>query len=89
MTSLDQIPMLRRPGGAAVRTPANRPRRAPAGALTPRSGVGRRRFLQGATVVGFAALTVFSAAREAYADGYDIWEGDCPSYATNHDCSHG
>ncbi|WP_103500163.1 peptidoglycan-binding protein, partial [Streptomyces sp. SM14] len=32
---------------------------------------------------------VFTPARQAYADGYDIWEGDCPSYASGHDCSPG
>lgn len=49
----------------------------------------RRTALQTATAVGFASLGVFSAAREAYADGYDIWTGECPSYASEHDCSPG
>lgn len=93
MTALDRIPQLRRPGAApypaAGRGAAGsrRPDRTPA--RRRGSGFGRRRFLQGATAASFAALTVFSAAREAYADGYDIWEGACPSYASGHDCSPG
>jgi hypothetical protein len=96
MTALDRIPQLRRPAGALADTPAarvpartRRRRAADAARGAAGSGVPRRRFLQGATVVGFATLTVFSAAREAYADGYDIWEGACPSYASGHDCSPG
>lgn len=50
---------------------------------------GRRRLLQAATAVGFTALGVFPQARKAYADGYDIWTGSCPSYASDHDCSPG
>lgn len=89
MHSLDDIPMLRRPGTTASSASASRPRgtgrvRAPAAFALP-----RRRFVQAATAVGFAALGVFSAAREAYADGYDIWTGACPSYASDHDCSPG
>ncbi|GAB3402486.1 peptidoglycan-binding domain-containing protein [Flindersiella endophytica] len=51
--------------------------------------IGRRRLLQTATAVGFTALGVFPQARKAYADGYDIWTGACPSYASDHDCSPG
>lgn len=96
MTSLDQIPTLRRPATAAADGPAvHAPRRT--GRFRPGSPAGgphgtvlrRRRFLQAATVAGFAALGVFSAARQAYADGYEIWEGECPSYAADHDCSPG
>jgi len=50
---------------------------------------GRRGLLRAATALGFAALGVFPAARRAYADGYDIWDGECPSYAEDHDCSPG
>src|SRR5690606_21651822 len=39
--------------------------------------------------LGFAVLSVFPAARKAYADGYDIYTGSCPSYASDHDCSPG
>lgn len=83
MTTLDEIPQLRR-AGAADR-PARRRSTSSLPSLAPR----RRTVLQSATVVGFAALGVFGAAREAYADGYDIWEGACPSYASEHDCSPG
>ncbi|UED87823.1 peptidoglycan-binding domain-containing protein [Streptomyces profundus] len=83
MTSLDQVPQLRRVDGDT--RPAQR--RGTRG--LPRFAPSRRTVVQGATVVGFAALGVFSAAREAYADGYDIWTGDCPSYASEHDCSPG
>ncbi|RKN04503.1 peptidoglycan-binding domain-containing protein [Streptomyces radicis] len=83
MTRLDEVPELRRPGGAD--RPAQR-RRARA---LPRFAPSRRTVIQSATAVGFAALGVFGAAREAYADGYDIWTGECPSYASEHDCSPG
>lgn len=49
----------------------------------------RRRVLQAGTALGFAALGVFPSARKAYADGYDIYDGPCPSYASSHDCSPG
>ncbi|MQY14418.1 hypothetical protein SRB5_45850 [Streptomyces sp. RB5] len=79
MTTLDDVPLLRRPGGASRRrSPAER------GFALP-----RRTVLQAATAAGFAAMGVFSAAREAYADGYDIWTGACPSYADGHNCSPG
>ncbi|MGP4110797.1 peptidoglycan-binding domain-containing protein [Streptomyces sp. 4N509B] len=91
MTPLDQVPTLRRAGSAAAFGP-DRTRRgsafptpSPGGRFVPP----RRRVLQAATAVGFAALGVFSAAREAYADGYDIWTGTCPTYASGHDCSPG
>ncbi|RZE55952.1 peptidoglycan-binding protein [Streptomyces albidoflavus] len=91
MTTLDDIPMLRRPDGAD--RPARRVRpdgkRRGKGLSLPRFAMSRRTALQTATAVGFASLGVFSAAREAYADGYDIWTGECPSYASEHDCSPG
>lgn len=83
MPHLDDVPMLRRPGSTAQ--PARRRRTA----SLPRFVLSRRTALQSATAVGFAALGVFSTARQAYADGYDIWTGDCPSYASDHDCSPG
>lgn len=49
----------------------------------------RRRLFQAATAASFAAMGVFPVARAAYADGYDIYTGPCPSYAENHDCSPG
>ncbi len=85
MTSLESVPMLRGtdPGtGRAV------PRRT-------RGGIGlsdwvpsRRTLLQAGTALGMAALSVFPAARRAYADGYTIL-GSCPSYANDHNCSPG
>ncbi|MFG3662284.1 peptidoglycan-binding protein [Streptomyces sp. NPDC047706] len=81
MTSLQDVPTLRRPG-TGVRSRAGR------GSLesfAPR----RRTVLQAATALGFAALGVLPAARQAYADGYDIWTGACPGYASDHNCSPG
>lgn len=49
----------------------------------------RRAVLRGGTALGLAALSVFPAARRAYADGYDIYTGACPSYAADQDCSPG
>lgn len=49
----------------------------------------RRRLFQAATAASFAVMGVFPAARAAYADGYDIYTGPCPSYAEDHDCSPG
>lgn len=83
MTSLDEIPQLRRTGSA------DRPAQREKVKNPPRFSLSRRTVLQSATVLGFASLGVFSAAREAYADGYDIWTGECPSYASEHDCSPG
>ncbi|SOD64369.1 Peptidoglycan-binding (PGRP) domain of peptidoglycan hydrolases-containing protein [Streptomyces zhaozhouensis] len=83
MTSLDQVPQLRRAGNA------DRPKRRPRVSSLPSFAPRRRTVLQSATVVGFATLGVFGPARQAYADGYDIWTGDCPSYASEHDCSPG
>ncbi|THA26435.1 peptidoglycan-binding protein [Streptomyces sp. RKND-216] len=89
MTTLEQVPMLRTPGPdarPARRRRAGRERETAAFAgLVPT----RRRILQAATAVGFAALGMFPAARKAYADGYDIWTGSCPSYASDHNCSPG
>ncbi|MCF6525794.1 peptidoglycan-binding protein [Streptomyces sp. JJ36] len=97
MTSLDQVPSLRAPGpgrGAAPAARTGRARRRGRGGSGRLGGFGgfapsRRRVLQAATAAGFAALGVFPAAREAYADGYDIWTGSCPSYAAGHNCSPG
>ena len=83
MTTLDEVPQLRRAGSA------DRPARRPRTSMLPRLAPRRRTVLQSATVVGFAALGVFGPARQAYADGYDIWTGECPSYASEHDCSPG
>ncbi|MEV6105048.1 peptidoglycan-binding protein [Streptomyces sp. NPDC051940] len=83
MTALDDVPLLRRPGSNARRRSVPRTGSA-LGAALP-----RRTVFQAATAAGFAALGVFSAAREAYADGYDIWTGACPSYAVDHNCSPG
>lgn len=83
MPSLDEVPQLRRTSGA------DRPTRRVRAKSLPRFVLSRRTVLQSATAVGFATLGVFSAAREAYADGYDIWTGECPSYASEHDCSPG
>lgn len=82
MTSLHDVPTLRRSGSGGRRSRTGR------GAL-PSFAPSRRTVLQAATAAGFAALGVFSAAREAYADGYDIWTGACPSYAEDHNCSPG
>ncbi|MFG1952050.1 peptidoglycan-binding protein [Micromonospora sp. NPDC048830] len=87
MTALDAVPSLRGadPGtGAAVR-------RLPAGAGgRGRTGwaLSRRTLLQAGTAVGMAVLSVFPAARRAYADGYTIY-GSCPTYASDHNCSPG
>ncbi|EST18283.1 peptidoglycan-binding domain-containing protein [Streptomyces niveus] len=82
MTSLDDVPTLRHSGNGGRRPRTRR------GAL-PSFAPSRRTMLQAATAAGFAALGVFTAARQAYADGYDIWTGACPSYATDHNCSPG
>ncbi|CAM3158552.1 peptidoglycan-binding domain-containing protein [Stackebrandtia soli] len=85
MTALDRIPPLRRSGASN--------RGSHPTALTPSRPVvyamPRRRLFQAATAVSFAAIGVFPAARAAYADGYDIYTGPCPSYAVDHDCSPG
>jgi peptidoglycan hydrolase-like protein with peptidoglycan-binding domain len=83
MSAFDRVPSLR--GGTATASDGGRE-------VAPRSvvyAVPRRRIFQAATAVGFAAMGVFPAARAAYADGYDIYEGPCPSYAADHDCSPG
>jgi hypothetical protein len=93
MTSFDAVPPLQ---GADPGTGAARRRRPATSralmrpiALPP---VSRRTVLRtGAalgTAAGMAALGVFPAARQAYADGYTIY-GSCPTYATDHDCSPG
>ncbi|WDZ82933.1 peptidoglycan-binding domain-containing protein [Micromonospora cathayae] len=86
MTTLDAVPALRGtdPGtGAAVRrTPVRAGRTRAAWTLS------RRALIQAGTAVGMAALSVFPAARRAYADGYTIY-GSCPSYASDHNCSPG
>jgi peptidoglycan hydrolase-like protein with peptidoglycan-binding domain len=89
MTSLEQVPMLRTPGPDPQ--PARRRRSGEPALGRPFAGTApaRRRVLQAATALGFAALGVFPAARKAYADGYRIWTGSCPSYASDHNCSPG
>lgn len=87
MTSLDTVPVLRgsdRGTGGARRRPSSG-----GGLRTVRSwALSRRAVLQAGTALGMAALSVFPAARRAYADGYTIY-GGCPSYAGDHDCSPG
>lgn len=71
--------------------------RPPKAQLTPRRGGRNRswtrrdvlRFMTvGGTTLGLSALKVFRPAREALADGYDIYNA-CPGYAANHDCEPG
>jgi hypothetical protein len=99
VSELEHIPALRgpRPQGTATVTRYVPPQ--------PTSTPGpwrpsRRSILRGAivsgTALGFAALGVFPAARNAYADGYHIWTngtaGPCDQtsgYARNHNCSPG
>jgi len=87
VTTLDAVPPLRGtdPGtGTARRPPASRTRIR----LTPPWALSRRTLLQAGTAVGMAALSIFPAARRAYADGYTIY-GGCPTYAADHNCSPG
>ncbi len=80
------VPALRGPDpgtGAVRRRPEGRLRAVTSWALS------RRGLLQAGTALGMVALSVFPAARRAYADGYDIYTGSCPSYADDHDCSPG
>jgi hypothetical protein len=87
MTTLDAVPALRGtdPGtGAAIRRPPVRTGSRTRAAWT----LSRRAVLRAGTAVGMAALSVFPAARRAYADGYTIYAG-CPSYASDQDCSPG
>jgi hypothetical protein len=87
VTTLDAVPPLRGadPGtGTASRRPASRTR----SRLNPSWALSRRTLLQAGTAVGMAALSIFPAARRAYADGYTIY-GSCPSYAADHNCSPG
>ncbi|WP_405110258.1 peptidoglycan-binding protein [Micromonospora sp. NBC_01405] len=87
MTDLDTVPWLRGtdPGtGPAVRrAPVH-----PGGRKRAGWELSRRTLLRAGTAVGMAALSVFPAARRAYADGYTIYAG-CPTYASNHNCSPG
>lgn len=74
-------------------------RRSPGVHSPIREGTSRRRFLGGvaavSTALALAALGIFPPAREAFADGYDVWTstttGPCGSggYAVNHNCSPG
>ena len=93
MSALDSVPPLRgpRPEGA----PTVRRKTSGLGSL---AGLGppaltRRSVLGGlvatGTALGFAALGVFPTARRAYAEGYDIYTGPCPSFAENDDCTPG
>ncbi|WP_433349816.1 peptidoglycan-binding domain-containing protein [Micromonospora sp. CA-111912] len=87
MTDLATVPWLRGtdPGtGSAVRrVPVE-----PGGRKRAGWELSRRTLLRAGTAVGMAALSVFPAARRAYADGYTIYAG-CPTYASNHNCSPG
>ncbi|HEY0699716.1 MAG TPA: peptidoglycan-binding protein, partial [Micromonospora sp.] len=79
----DAVPSLRGtdPGtGSAERRPPARTRTTWA--------LSRRALLRAGPAVGMAALSVFPAARRAYADGYTIY-GGCPTYASDHNCSPG
>ncbi|MEU5790292.1 peptidoglycan-binding protein [Micromonospora purpureochromogenes] len=89
MITLDAVPALRvtDPGTGTVsrrRPPASRTR----SGRTISWALSRRTLLQAGTAVGMAALSIFPAARRAYADGYDIY-GSCPSYASDQNCSPG
>ncbi len=76
-----------------------RPRGGATHTREPIEVLSRRRFLGRAATVGMAlslaALGVFPPAREAFADGYDVWTstttGPCGpgGYAQNHNCSPG
>lgn len=84
--TMSAVPELRGPepvAGTVVRRPAVSGVREVA-----RWAFSRRNLLRTGTALGMAALSVFPAARRAYADGYDIY-GACPSYASDHDCSPG
>ncbi|MFI0793807.1 peptidoglycan-binding protein [Micromonospora rubida] len=87
MTDLDTVPWLRGddPGtGPAVRrVPVS-----PGGRKRGGWELSRRTLLRAGTAVGMAALSVFPAARRAYADGYEIYAA-CPTYASDHNCSPG
>jgi Putative peptidoglycan binding domain len=88
VTTLDAVPELRGPdpgtGTAYRRPPASRTR----SRLTSSWALSRRTLLQAGTAVGMTALSIFPAARRAYADGYTIY-GGCPTYASDHNCSPG
>ena len=86
MTALDRIPSMGGPGATSKR---RRPRYTPAARAGTRYAMPRRRLFQTATVAGFTVMGVFPAARAAFADGYDIYDGPCPDYASEHDCSPG
>ena len=89
MTTLDAVPPLRGtdPGtGTASRRRPPASRNASGRAMT--WALSRRTLLQAGTTLGMAALSVFPAARRAYADGYTIY-GGCPTYAADHNCSPG
>ncbi|MBO4207682.1 peptidoglycan-binding domain-containing protein [Micromonospora echinofusca] len=87
MTTLDAVPWLR--GADPGTGPADRRVPEEPGGRT-RGGweLSRRALLRAGTAIGMAALSVFPAARRAYADGYSIYNG-CPTYASDHNCSPG
>jgi Putative peptidoglycan binding domain len=89
VTTLDAVPPLTGPdpgtGTASRRRP---PASRPTSRLTPSWALSRRTLLQAGTALGMAALSIFPAARRAYADGYTIY-GACPTYASDHNCSPG
>jgi hypothetical protein len=88
MYQLEQIPSVRgaRPAGSRTVT---REAVKGSGKLTFERRTVLRAAVTGITAVGISALGVFPAARRAYADGRDVWDGACPAYAQNHDCSPG
>ncbi len=89
MITLDAVPPLRGTdpgtGTASRRRP---PTRRTTTGRTMSWALSRRTLLQAGTAVGMAALSIFPAARRAYADGYTIY-GGCPAYAADHNCSPG
>ncbi|HEX2771928.1 MAG TPA: hypothetical protein VHN18_05790, partial [Micromonosporaceae bacterium] len=89
MITLDDVPALR---GTDPGTGTASRRRPPASLtrsrLTTSWALSRRTLLRAGTALGMTALSIFPAARRAYADGYTIYDG-CPTYASNHNCSPG
>ncbi len=89
MITLDAVPTLRGPDPGTGTAPRQRPPTSPIRSrLTTSWALSRRTLLQAGTALGLTALSIFPAARRAYADGYTIYSG-CPTYASNHNCSPG
>lgn len=88
MNTLDMVPTLRGPNPGTGPAPRRRPSRRTG---TPGGGgwaLSRRTLFGAGTALGMAALSIFPAARQAWADGYTIYDS-CPSYADDHNCSPG